>query len=185
MGSFFTSTDLFTMFFILLSTFLAIIDGKFSEQYTETKATKHVDKITHLHFYFHDIVSGKHPTAILVAGRRNSFGSTAMIDDPLTGGPEPGSKLVGRAQGMYSMASQYDGSLLMVVNFVFTEGKFNGSSVSVLGRNPVLDAVREMPVVGGSGIFRFARGYALVKTYQYNIKSGDAVVEYNVFVMHH
>lgn len=160
------------MFFILLSTFLAITDGKFSEQYPETKATKHDDKIYHLHFYFHDIVSGKHPTAILVAGQRNSFGSTAMIDDPLTEGTEPSSKLVGRAQGMYAMTSQHDGSLLMVVNFAFNEGKFNGSSVSVLGRNPVLDAVREMPVVGGSGIFRFARGYALLNLHAEAEKSG-------------
>ncbi|CAA2983072.1 dirigent 22-like [Olea europaea subsp. europaea] len=183
MASFLTSTYHFTMFFILLSTFLAFTDGKFSEQYPNTKATIH-DKISHLHFYFHDIVSGKNPTAILIAGQRNSFGSTAMIDDPLTEGPEPSSKLVGRAQGMYAMTSQQDGSLLMVVNFAFNEGKFNGSSVSVIGRNPVLDAVREMPVVGGSGIFRLARGYALAKTYQYNITSGDAVVEYNVFITH-
>ncbi|MFQ6635341.1 hypothetical protein Gotur_012196 [Gossypium turneri] len=38
-----------------------------------------------------------------------------------------------------------------------------------------------MPIVGGSGIFRFARGYALAKTVWFN-KNGDAIVEYNVTV---
>ncbi|CAI9765013.1 unnamed protein product [Fraxinus pennsylvanica] len=109
-----------------------------------------------------------------------------MIDNLLLiEGPEHGSNLVERAQGMYAMASQYDGSLLMVVYFVFNEGKFNGSSVIILGRNPVLNAVREMPVSGGSGIFRFSRGYGPAKTYRNNIKSGDPVFVYNAYVMHH
>jgi hypothetical protein len=42
-----------------------------------------------------------------------------------------------------------------------------------------------MPVVGGSGLFRFARGYAQANTYKYDVKSGDAIVEYNVYVFHY
>ncbi|KAA8519157.1 hypothetical protein F0562_013413 [Nyssa sinensis] len=154
------------------------------KQFSETIATNHVNKTSHLHFYFHDIVSGKNPTARIVAGPKNAFGSTVMIDDPLTESLEPGSKVVGRAQGMYALASQHDAGLLMVMNFAFVEGKYNGSALSILGRNPVFEAVREMPIVGGSGLFRFARGYALAKTVRYNPKTGDAVVEYNVFIMH-
>ncbi|KAG9132985.1 hypothetical protein Leryth_015364 [Lithospermum erythrorhizon] len=41
----------------------------------------------------------------------------------------------------------------MVFNFVFTKGKFNGSSLSVLGRNAAMDNVREMPIVAGTGKF--------------------------------
>ncbi|KAM0980903.1 hypothetical protein ACFX2J_014023 [Malus domestica] len=73
----------------------------------------------------------------------------------------------------------------MALNFVFVEGKYNGSTLSVLGRNAVLSAVREMPIVGGSGLFRFARGYAHASTHQFDIKTGDAVVEYNVYVFHY
>ncbi|KAL8109614.1 dirigent protein 19-like [Apium graveolens] len=107
-----------------------------------------------------------------------------MIDDPLTQGTERGSKIVGRAQGMYALPTKTDAALLMVIIFSFLEGEYNGSTISILGRNPVLEKVREMPVVGGSGVFRFSHGYALAKTVRFNIKTRDAVVEYDVYVMH-
>ncbi|CAN1307022.1 Dirigent protein 21 [Linum perenne] len=153
------------------------------------------EKLSHLRFFFHDIVSGPNPTAVQIAQAHSTnlsstgFGMTAMIDDPLTSGPkprpEPNSKLVGRAQGVYASASQSDVGLLMAMNFAFVEGKYNGSTLSVLGRNAVMSPVREMPVIGGSGVFRFARGYAQAKTLVYDLKSGNAVVEYNVFVFHY
>ncbi|KAI3683655.1 hypothetical protein L1987_84167 [Smallanthus sonchifolius] len=108
------------------------------------------------------------------------FGDVVVIDDPLTVGPEPNSKIVGRAQGIYAGASLSEIRLLMTLNYVFVEGKYNGSTLSILGSNPVFSKVREMPIVGGSGLFRFACGYALAKTYSFNTTSGDAVVEYNV-----
>lgn len=180
-----TCKALFTFSFIILSPFLILTEANFSEQFIETNNAQRVEKTSHLHFYFHDIVSGKHPTAIRVAGPKNGFGTTAIIDDPLTEGPEPGSKVVGKAQGVYSMSSQDGSALLMAMNLVFKEGKFNGSTISVLGNNQFLHAVREMPIVGGSGVFRFARGYVLAKTVKYSPGSGDAVVEYNVYVMHY
>eukprot|EP00268_Persea_americana_P022514 TRINITY_DN2242_c0_g1_i1.p1 TRINITY_DN2242_c0_g1~~TRINITY_DN2242_c0_g1_i1.p1 ORF type:complete len:192 (-),score=18.49 TRINITY_DN2242_c0_g1_i1:322-897(-) len=149
------------------------------------------EKMSHLHFYFHDIVSGRNPTAVQVAGAamtKNSptfFGAVVMIDDPLTEAPEPTSKLLGRAQGLYASASQETLGYLMALNFAFVDGKYNGSSLSVLGRNAVLSDVREMPVIGGSGAFRFARGYAQAHTHWFDPKTGDAIVEYNVYVMHY
>lgn len=108
-----------------------------------------------------------------------------MIDDPLTIGPKLSSKLVGRAQGFYSLSSQQEVGLLMAMNFAFIEGKYNGSTITVLGRNTVYSPVREMPVIGGSGLFRWARGYVQAKTYNFNATNGDAIVEYNIYVMHY
>ena len=108
-----------------------------------------------------------------------------IIDDPLTVGPEPSSRRVGRAQGMYASASQSELGLMVTFNFVFTEGKYNGSTLSILGRNTVFSAVREMPIVGGSGLFRFARGYVQARTVSFDLKTGDAVVEYNVYALHY
>ena len=70
----------------------------------------------------------------------------------------------------------------MVFNYVFTAGEFNGSTIAVYGRNDIFSKVRELPIIGGTGAFRFARGYALPKTYK--IVGLDAVVEYNVFIWH-
>ncbi|KAL1569335.1 Dirigent protein 21 [Salvia divinorum] len=149
------------------------------------------EKLSHLHFYFHDIVSGRSPTAVRVAeavatnSSATGFGIMMMIDDPLTAGPDMSSEIVGRAQGLYASADLSQMGLLMALNFAFLEGKFNGSTLSVLGRNAVFSAVREMPIVGGSGVFRFARGYAQARTHFFDLKTADAVVEYNVYVLHY
>lgn len=107
------------------------------------------------------------------------------MDNLLTVGPEPNSSRVGRAQGMYASADLNDMSFMMVQNYVFDEERYNGSTLSILGRNPIMSPVREFPVVGGSGVFRFARGYAEARTYSLNMTSQDAVVEYDVYVLHY
>ncbi|XP_023773140.1 dirigent protein 22 [Lactuca sativa] len=183
MAPFLTST-LYSLSLTLILAASATANLPFSDHFVETKPSTTTRKMTRLHFYFHDIVSGKNPTAIKIIGPKSLFGTTVVIDDPLTIDTKPDSLVVGRAQGLYAMASQHDSGLLMTINFVFTYGKYNGSALSVMGRNRVFDVVREMPVVGGSGVFRFARGYALASTVRYNLKTGNAVVEYNVTVMH-
>ena len=180
---------IFAIFF--LSTYVSAETPTFSRNLSPSSLGLKREKLTHLHFYFHDIVSGPKPTAVQVAQAAmtntssTGFGFVRMMDDPLTILPENTSKVVGRAQGIYGSASQSEIGLLMVLNYVFTEGKYNGSTLSVLGRNTILSKVREMPIVGGSGVFRFARGYAQAKTYKFDTKSGDAVVEYNVYVLHY
>ncbi|KAH0780513.1 hypothetical protein KY290_000111 [Solanum tuberosum] len=71
------------------------------------------------------------------------------------------------------------------MNFNFIEGKYNGSSLAVLGRNSIVETVREMPVVGGSGLFRFARGYVQARTILLNVTTKDAIVQYDVYVLHY
>ncbi|XP_027336064.1 dirigent protein 22-like [Abrus precatorius] len=152
---------------------------------------KKKEKLSHFKFYWHDIVSGHNPTSVAVVpppikvNTTTAFGLVNMIDNPLTLGPELSSKLVGKAQGFYASASQSEIDLLMAMNFAFIDGKYNGSTITILGRNPVFNKVREMPVIGGSGLFRFARGYGEARTHWFDLKTGDAIVEYNVYVMHY
>ncbi|WOL11144.1 dirigent protein 22-like [Canna indica] len=159
---------------------------------SETAAKKPArEKLTHMRFYWHDVISGASPTAVRVAAAATSnksatgFGAVVMFDDPMTARPELTSTLVGRAQGFYAFASKEEFALLLSMNLAFVEGKYNGSTITVLGRNAVLSGVRELPVVGGSGLFRLARGYVQAKTYSLDAKTGDTVVEYNVFVVHY
>lgn len=149
------------------------------------------EKLTKLHFYFHDTVSGNNITSYSVAQSNMTFksptlfGLVSVADDPLREGPEPDSKILGRAQGIYSSASLEEFGLLMTLNFVFTDGKFNGSTLSVFGHNPVFDKYREMSIVGGSGVFRLARGIATAQTVWYNLTTNNAVVEYTLMVLHY
>ena len=145
---------------------------------------------TNLQFYFHDTLSGQNPSAVRIAQATDTdksptlFGVLMMADDPLTETPDPKSKLVGRAQGLYGSASQDQLGLIMSMSFVFVDGSYNGSSISLLGNNRAMNPVREMPIVGGTGAFRLARGYAIAQTHWMDLKSGDAIVGYNVTVIH-
>ncbi|KAK1311140.1 hypothetical protein QJS10_CPA08g01279 [Acorus calamus] len=183
------SQTLFPMIlFMLISSTISITNAEYATKGDFEFKQYEEEKKTHLHFYFHDIVSGPNPTAVQVVSSKltmlTSFGTVVMIDDLLTEGPDQGSKLIGRAQGTYSFASKEDVGLQMVLNYVFVDGEYDGSSLAMLGRNSVLSDVREMAIVGGTRVFRFARGYALAKTYQFNLITGDAIVEYDVFVVH-
>ncbi|KAJ4963002.1 hypothetical protein NE237_022941 [Protea cynaroides] len=161
------------------------------EWHKSIEVVKEEEKATELHFYFHDTVSGKQPSAVRVAQAADSdksptfFGVVMMADDPLTENPEPTSKLVGRAQGLYGSAGQEELGLIMALNFGFIDGVYNGSSLSILGLNPALHPVRELPIVGGTGVFKRARGTAIAKTYRFDATTGDAIVEYNVTAYHY
>lgn len=128
-------------------------------------------KVTRIQFYMHDIVGGPNPTAVRGAGRESNytgsdpvaamFGSVSVMDNPLTGAPLLNSTVLGRAQGIYAMSSQHEEfSLLMTLTYAFTAGPFNGSSFSVVGRNPLMSPLKEMPVVGGTGLFCWPVGIA-------------------------
>ncbi|CAN4110497.1 unnamed protein product [Withania somnifera] len=148
-------------------------------------------KMTKLHFYFHDTVTSNKPSAIQIAQANITFqsptlfGLVRMMDNPLTVKPEPNSKIIGRAQGIYGSASFKDIEFLMTLNLVFTEGEYNGSTLSILGHNQIFHEYREMPIVGGSGVFRLARGIATAKTYQADNTTQNAIVEYHVVVLHY
>ncbi|CAJ2656101.1 unnamed protein product [Trifolium pratense] len=196
-----SSQHFFTFFFFLLISCNTITSSSSSSQNDDTfEFVRPMDrkllglkkeKLSHFKFYWHDTVSGKNPSSVTIIppslklNSTTGFGIVNMIDNPITLGPELSSKLVGKAQGFYASACKDELDLLMAMNLAFIEGKYNGSSLTILGRNPVFHKVREMPVIGGSGLFRFARGYAQANTHWFDLKSGDAVVEYNVYVFHY
>jgi hypothetical protein len=152
------------------------------------------EKVTTLHFYLHDTLSGKDPTAVLVAHGANAnatpgdptpFGTVYATDDVLTEGPERTSRVVGSAQGLY-VSSGKDGLLSLVMGIDFAFADYNGSSFVVFSRNPVTAGDgREIAVVGGRGAFRMARGFALLRTHYLDTGNGDAIIEYNVTLLHH
>ncbi|KAF3338433.1 Disease resistance-responsive family protein [Carex littledalei] len=162
-------------------------DGAYS-YLLSSKPVSHTtgEKQSHFRFYWHDIFTGPNPTSVRVAeapGTKNSstfFGAVVMIDDALTIGPDLNTKLVGRAQGLYAGAGLKKIEFLMAMNFVLTDGIYNGSTIAIIGHNEVLNEVREMSIVGGTGLFRLSRGYVQARTF-----ANNDPVEYNVFINHY
>ncbi|KAJ8772190.1 hypothetical protein K2173_027367 [Erythroxylum novogranatense] len=160
---------------------------------SKTDAMRMKTRKTNIQFYMHDVVEGNNPTAVRVARPHNftradqvgaMYGSVYVMDNPLTVNPNPNSTVVGRAQGIYVMSSQQNEfSLHMTLTIGFVTGPYNGSTLSVVGRNPITNEVREIPVVGGTGVFRLARGYCLASTHSF--ERMDAIIGYNVTVIHY
>ncbi|KAF7043637.1 hypothetical protein CFC21_052964 [Triticum aestivum] len=120
---------------------------------------------THLYFYFHDTVSGASPSAVRVRTRRRGpfFG-----DGERDGRPAdrwPGARLGGRGPRPGPVHGGGPGGARLPADHEPRE----------LG---------EMPVVGGTGAFHFAHGYAQARTHWLDFETGDATVEYDVYVMH-
>lgn len=158
-----------------------------SAYHTESEAYNPVQLIkTRLKFYLHDTLSGSNPSAVKIAGPDGMeydpvpFGSLLVMDDPMTAAPE----VVGNGRGMYVSARRGGGEDVVFVTYAgyaFTSGRFNGSSLSVLSRNAVMDSSRELAVVGGRGQLEMAVGTATVS---FDAATGDAVLEYKVEVVH-
>ncbi|XP_022153841.1 dirigent protein 22-like [Momordica charantia] len=190
-----STRSMITFCFLLVSTASAMTEEQpFATNLDPKLLGLKKEKLTHFRVYWHDIIGGSKPGdkptsfEVLPPLRLNDaamFGLVNIFDNPLTVGPDPASQLVGKSQGLYASASQHQFGLLMAMNFAFTHGKYNGSTITILGRNPIFDTVREMPVIGGSGRFRFARGYAQATTHFFNATSLDAIVEYNIYVLHY
>ncbi|KAJ8765133.1 hypothetical protein K2173_010622 [Erythroxylum novogranatense] len=167
--------------------FLAAIEPS---QSARTWARRLQETQTLVQFYSHETRSGNNPTSVRVAQDSNTdksstlFGAIFMADDPLTESPDPNSKLVGRAQGLYGSAGQTETSMITVMSYAFTDGTYSGSSINLLGKNSAQSQVREIPIVGGTGTFRSARGYAIARTYSQDSNTGDAVIGYNVTIFH-
>ncbi|KAK4767337.1 hypothetical protein SAY86_015087 [Trapa natans] len=193
MASSLARTILFTAFlFSTLAIHEAVADGN-SEDTPSLEEIRHrlkSQKLTRLQFYMHDLVLVSDPTSVKVAGVPGSnrttvnFGDLYVLDDPLTAGPSLTSTAVGRAQGIYSFSSKDSITLMMSVNMVFTGGKYNGSTVTVIGRNAVLNKVRELPVVGGTGAFRLARGFVQISTAILDAPTLSMVLNCSLYVLH-
>ncbi|XP_076941805.1 dirigent protein 4-like [Bidens hawaiensis] len=151
-------------------------------------------KETRLHFFMHDILSGDSPTAVRVAKANDKrikenndivpFGTIFVFDDPLTEGADPKSKVIGNARGLYASVSRgSDLTLLFNGDFEFMSGEFNGSSISVASRDPLV-LVKEVAVVGGRGKLKMAKGFALINAVYFNATTGDAILEWHVTIYH-
>ncbi|KAI3728921.1 hypothetical protein L6452_17566 [Arctium lappa] len=186
------SRIIFACLLMLFAATLVVVNGKYHSDSHIIDAPTTIKK-THLHFFFHDTISGDNPSSVLIAkpngtvveeGNIVPFGAVYVFDDPLTEGPTPNSKVIGNARGFYASTSHgSDLTLLLSGDFEFTSGEFNGSSISVFSRDPLV-VEKEVAVVGGRGKFRMAKGFILLNAIFFNATNGDAILECDVTIFH-
>lgn len=146
------------------------------------------EKIAKLRFYIQDANGGPNATvwevarAEVTAASPTSFGQVRVLDDLVTTGPDRNSEKLGRAQGIITSAGLHESALAMNLNVVFMAGPYNGSTLCIAGRNPIDRVNRELPVVGGTGVFRMARGISISNTHSYDTVENHGVLEYVVYV---
>ncbi|CAN8295096.1 unnamed protein product [Cochlearia groenlandica] len=92
------------------------------------------------------------------------FGTMTVMDNELTEGNELGSGLLGKAQGFY-VASAIDGtSQTMAFTAMFESGGYE-DSISFFGVHRTAASESHLGVMGGTGKYVNARGYAVAKTF--------------------
>ncbi|KAK4493089.1 hypothetical protein RD792_018076 [Penstemon davidsonii] len=148
-------------------------------------------KETKMKVFFQDYSGGPNPTIVEVTGQPNEllnfkkFGAMFCTDDPITEKFEVSSAQIARGQGLY-VTSALDGSNTHVlVSIVFTNEEYKGSTLEIQGSSAQFERVREVAVVGGTGKFRLARGYATFETVHYDAELRYAVIECNLVVLHY
>ncbi|KAI4303138.1 hypothetical protein MLD38_038807 [Melastoma candidum] len=113
------------------------------------------------------------------------FGSTVVVDCPVTEGPDVESREIGRAQGIY-VNSQRDGkALYLVFSVMFTAGEYEGSSLEIQGPDAFAMKQKEFGVVSGTGRFRFARGFGILETEFMDLVKLRGTLKLNITVKHY
>ncbi|XP_010243747.1 PREDICTED: dirigent protein 25-like [Nelumbo nucifera] len=91
------------------------------------------------------------------------FGTMTVIDDELTEGHELGSGMVGKAQGFYVTSSEDGSSQTMAFTAMFESGNY-ADSLSFFGVHRTAVSESQLAIMGGTGKYVNAKGYATLKT---------------------
>ncbi|XP_057796667.1 dirigent protein 22-like [Salvia miltiorrhiza] len=148
-------------------------------------------KETEMTVYYHEYSGSRNATLIEIpspsTGPLNTtkFGLMMCTDDPITEKIEEGSVPIARGRGIY-VISALDGSHAhMLVSVVFINGKYKGSTLEIQGSYALRERATEVAVVGGTGKFRLARGYATFEVLHTDSLRGYLLARSNMTVLHY
>ncbi|PWA84193.1 plant disease resistance response protein [Artemisia annua] len=131
------------------------------------------------------VAAGQLPAGITL--QQLMFGSITVIDNELTEGHELGTGVIGRGQGFY-LASSLDGSSH---TFALTT-LFHGSdhevddTISFFGVHRTASEVSHIAVIGGTGKYEEAKGYATIESLpqvdEHTTDGVETIVHVNVYL---
>lgn len=112
-----------------------------------------------------------------------------MVDNELTEGHELGSAVVGKAQGFY-LASSSDGTSHTIALTVILHGGDHhdivDDTISFFGVHRTASPESQIAVIGGTGKYENAKGYATVETIQqedqHTTDGVDTVMHFSVYI---
>ncbi|KAI4382360.1 hypothetical protein MLD38_008333 [Melastoma candidum] len=112
------------------------------------------------------VTAGQLPTGATLRGL--VFGTITVIDDEITGGRELGSSVMGKAQGFHLASSRDGSSRTMAFTVMFGDGggeeDKEEDSISLFGVHRTAAPVSLIAIVGGTGKYAEASGYAEIET---------------------
>ncbi|KAJ0245771.1 Dirigent protein 24 [Hirschfeldia incana] len=138
------------------------------------------------------VTAGQLPPA--AALQQLMFGTITVVDDELTEGHELGSAIIGRAQGFY-LSSSLDGTSQTLSLTVFFHGQHDhhdtlDDAISFFGVHRTASHSSHIAVVGGTGKFEHAKGYAVVETLhnqedQHVTDGRDTILHFSIYLTYY
>ncbi|XP_072985644.1 dirigent protein 9-like [Typha latifolia] len=125
-----------------------------------------------------DLPTGTTPQNLL-------FGTTMVIDDELTEGHEIGSSVIGRAEGFYVASSQDGASHTLLLTAMFEGGEY-ADTLSFFGVHHSAAPESHIAIIGGTGKYENAKGYAAIETLhptdQHMTDGVETLLQFSVFL---
>lgn len=113
------------------------------------------------------------------------FGSVTVVDNELTEGHELGSGVLGRAQGIY-ITSSSDGSSHTVVLTAAFHGQELDDTISFFGVHRTATPISHIAIVGGTGKYENAKGYATIEALphqdQHTTDGIETITHFTVYI---
>lgn len=132
---------------------------------------------------FPSVNAGQLPSGVSI--QQLMFGTMTVIDDELTEGHELGSGLIGKAQGFYVVSSEDGNSQTMAFTTMFESGHYV-DSLSFFGVHRTAVSESHLAIMGGTGKYVNAKGYANVKTLpgtnQHETDGVETLLQFTVYI---
>ena len=131
------------------------------------------------------VSAGNLPAGLTI--QKLMFGTVTVIDDQLTDAHDLDSTVVGRAQGFY-LASSLDGTSQTIVLTILLHSGEHGvdHTISFFGVHRTASPASEIAVIGGTGKYDNARGYAALETLpkvdQHTTDGVDTIMHFSVYL---
>ncbi|XP_059627156.1 dirigent protein 9-like [Cornus florida] len=115
------------------------------------------------------------------------FGTITVVDNQLTEGQELGSSVIGKAQGFYLSSSLDGSSHTIVLTALFHGGDHEvEDNISFFGVHRTASHESQLAVIGGTGKYENAKGYATIVTIhhqdQHMTDGVETITQFNVYL---